>query len=156
MILSEFELKVDVTTEAKLGPDGAREPDKGKGKGGDPNNPNGKGKGKSKKGDQGNDSSLKSISPSDKNLTNHQKKELKRLQITRSELPVKGGMGKGKGKGGKSDETRYTNAAECTNFKKDDGCPYGKACIFFHPPATKDQCSICGSKLHHAKDCTRK
>ena len=150
MILSEFELKVDVTTEARPGPDGAKEPDK-KGKGNDTSK-GGKGNGKTKKGDQNVDPSIKTLNPTDKNLSAHQKKELKRLQITRSELPSKG---KGKGKGGKNDENRLIHASECANFKKDEGCPYGKACIFFHPQPGKDRCGICNAKDHPTKDCTR-
>ena len=154
MILSEFELKVDVKTEADPGPDGAKSPKpkdtpyepKGKGKGKE------KGKDKSKgKGDNESHMTIRNLDVKD--MTAHDKKELKRLQITRISLPVKG-KGKGKGKG---DNTMPTKVSECYNFKTDEGCGYGKTCIFYHPPVSKEsgKCSICGSTKHPAAECPR-
>ena len=152
MILCEFELKVDVKTEARPGPDGAQEK-KEPPKNSKDEEPKGKGKGKGK-GEKGeytswNDPAIKNMDGSQKNLTRHEKKELNRIMITRSELPSKG---KGKGKG---DNKGKYNASDCNNWKKDEGCSYGASCIFAHGPPSAGRCTICNSKLHIAKDCTR-
>ena len=148
ILLMEFDMRVDNTTVAQPGNDGAppaQRPPKV--------DPKGKGKGK-EKGKPKEDPTVNVTDVQDPKVKEAISKriadEKARLAITRQVIgpPPPQQKGKGKGKPGK--------VPWCSSYNKtDEGCVNGACCTKYHPLPEQGRCDTCGGK-HNKSKCTRK